>query len=143
MALVRGNQPSMNTDMNTSSVVVYFDGLCPLCSREIEHYRHRTRDGQVQYVDITAPGFDPQAEGLDADRIHRVLHVKENGQVRTGVDAFVAIWQAVPGYAWLARLARWPIVRPLLSVGYHAFAAVRPLLPRRKRAECESGTCQR
>ena len=58
---------------------VYFDGLCPLCSREIAHYRKRVTPEAVEFVDIAAPGFDPVALGFDRVRVHRHLHARFDG----------------------------------------------------------------
>jgi predicted DCC family thiol-disulfide oxidoreductase YuxK len=120
-------------------LTLYFDGLCPLCSREIAHYRKKVTDQPVTFVDITDPHFDAAAEGLDAQRIHQVMHVKVGDELRTGVDAFLAIWEIIPGHRWLARLSRLPGVYPVLRLGYSVFATVRPWLPRRRRPACEAG----
>jgi predicted DCC family thiol-disulfide oxidoreductase YuxK len=123
---------------------VYFDGGCHLCSREIEHYRRADRTGRICFVDISAPGFDAQAEGLDPQRVQRELHVRtEDGALAVGVPAFIAIWRALPGasYRRLAQLAELPMVRPALRAGYAAFAAVRPYLPRREAHACPDGAC--
>jgi len=129
--------------MSTSTVTLYYDGLCPLCSREIAHYRARVPDERVRFVDIAAPTFDAAAHGLDAQAVHRQMHVKVGEEIRVGVAAFIAIWQAVPGYRWLARLASVPGVHSLFRAGYWAFAKVRPWLPRRKPDACTAATCQR
>src|SRR5207244_4387744 len=120
----------------------FYDGLCPLCSREMAHYRKRVRDGAVEFVDIADSAFDAAAHGVDPLRVHRVMHVKAGAEMRTGVDAFIAIWEVIPGYGWLARLARTPGLHWGFHLGYHAFAVVRPWLPRR-RAVCTTGTCPR
>jgi predicted DCC family thiol-disulfide oxidoreductase YuxK len=132
-----------NWGMSNPRLTLYYDGLCPLCSREIDHYRRRLTGDAAAFVDITDPAFDAAAHGLDAGRVHRVMHVKVGDELRTGVGAFVAIWEAIPSHRWLARVARWPVVYPVLLAGYHLFAAVRPWLPRRKRAACSAGTCER
>ena len=41
------------------------------------------------------------------------LHVRENGQVYSGIPAFVLLWQDMPRYRLLARVVSWPIVRPV------------------------------
>ena len=128
--------------MKTQPVTLFFDGLCPLCSREIEHYRKRVSDGSVRFVDITEPGFDARKHGLDPERVHQVMHVKVGDEVRTGVAAFLAVWEAVPGFRWLARLARLPGLHAAARLGYFAFAKVRPWLPRRRRPDCTTGTCR-
>lgn len=128
--------------MSTPTLTIYYDGLCPLCSREIAYYRRRAAgDAGVVFADITAAGFDAAAHGLDAARVHQVMHVKEGEAAHTGLDAFVAIWRRV-GPRWAARVATLPGIYAILNVGYWLFARLRPLLPRRKPA-CDTGACQR
>ncbi len=129
--------------MHRSPVALYYDGLCPLCSREIAHYRKMAVGETLRFIDITDPKFDAAEQGLDAKRIHRLMHVKVGDELRVGLDAFTAVWDAIPSYRWLAQAARLPGLHALLNVGYLFFAAFRRWLPRRKRPLCESGTCHR
>ena len=62
------------------------------------------------------------------------------GALVTGVDAFVEIWKVLPGFSALAKVASLPGIHLGLRVGYRGFAAIRPLLPKRKK-ECEDGRC--
>lgn len=129
--------------MNTPTLTLYYDGLCPLCSREMAHYRKRAvGDSAIVFRDITEPSFVAAEHGLDAKRIHTVMHVKEGEVVHTGIDAFLAIWRRIPGHGFLTWLASIPGMYWLMKLGYHAFAAIRPYLPRKK-ADCETGACQR
>jgi len=124
--------------MNPNKIQVYFDGLCHLCSREINHYRKQTGSDEIQFVDITAPDFEPKKAGLDPIRVHREMHVrKSNGSLVTGVDAFIAIWEVLPRYHFAARFGKRALPRALLTAGYHVFARVRPYLPRKK-ADCSA-----
>jgi predicted DCC family thiol-disulfide oxidoreductase YuxK len=128
--------------MTTPRLTLFYDGACPLCSREIAHYRRRAAgDPAIDFLDITDPSFDAAAHGLDPGRVHRLMHVKVGEEVRVGLDAFLAVWDAVPGYRWLARLARLLGVHLAMNLGYHLFARVRPWLPGRR--PCASGACER
>ena len=129
--------------MNRPPVTLYYDGLCPLCSREIAHYRKKAVGETLHFIDITDPKFDAAEHGLDPKRGHRIMHVKVGDDLRVGLDAFIAVWDAIPSYRWLAKVARMPGLHALLTLGYHFFAVVRPWLPRLKRQLCESGTCRR
>lgn len=132
----------MFTSMEREPLTIYFDGACPLCSREIAHYRKKDTAGRLRYVDIASPSFDAAAYGLDKDRVKKVMHVRlPDGKMVTGVDAFIAIWSELPGYGALAKLAHLPLVNPLLHVGYHIFAALRPYLPKRHRTDCPDDRC--
>ena len=122
---------------------VYYDGLCHLCSREIDHYRRQKGAQKIQFVDITAEGFDAVLEGLNPAIVHKQIHAKrEDGTLKTGVDAFVEIWDHLPRYQWAARIARIGFINRLLGFSYKVFAAIRPLLPRKKRDCSDSPYCK-
>jgi predicted DCC family thiol-disulfide oxidoreductase YuxK len=123
---------------------VFYDGLCQLCSREIDLFRRRVTDGSLAFVDIADPAFDPAAHGVDPVRVHRHMHVRDDrtGRMLFGVEALAGMWECVPGFRWLAKLTRLPVLRQLSEVGYAVFAWVRPKLPRRKRADCATDRCR-
>jgi predicted DCC family thiol-disulfide oxidoreductase YuxK len=131
--------------MSSPLLNVYFDGLCPLCSREIEVYRKKDLLKQIHFVDIMSPSFDAEAEGLDPKKVHDVFHVKTpDGRILTRVDAFAEIWKTLPGFGLLRWVAEQPTLRPALDLGYRVFAKVRPYLPRKKGdAVCETDACRR
>ena len=129
--------------MSQNTLTLFYDGLCPLCSREIAHYRSLAQGQPVLFIDITDPQFNAAEHGLDRQRLHEVLHVQLGTGILTGVDAFLALWQTLPGWRWLARLGRLPPAYWLLNLGYRGFAKIRPLLPRLKEPLCLEGTCQR
>jgi len=121
---------------------IFYDGLCHLCSAEIGVFRRRVRDGSLAYVDISPADFDPAAHGVDPLRVQKHMHVRDetNGTMLIGVDALIGMWECVPGFRWLAVVARLPVLHWFARMGYAVFAWVRPKLPKKKRA-CESGRC--
>ena len=102
-------------------VTVYFDGDCPVCSREIGWYRRCRGADSVAWVDIQGNAFAPTC-GLTRDEALAELHVRRSdGSVVTGVDAFVELWRELPGWRWLARLAARRGVNRALRYGYGVF----------------------
>lgn len=95
---------------------VLYNDTCAICSAEIGHYaREAGRLGaDMQFCALT------QAEsfGISHDTAARRLHVLQNGQLLAGIDAFIAIWAALPRWAWAARVARLPLIRPSLGAVY-------------------------
>ena len=119
---------------------VYYDGLCPLCSREIDHYRGMEGSDALEFKDIMRKDFSAEREGLNPKRVHDVMHVRAaNGELRTGVDAFVEIWSVLPKMRWLVPWARRTPIKQLLKTGYVGFAKIRPFLPRKA---CSSDQCE-
>lgn len=127
-----------SSSSDSQNLRVYYDGLCHLCSREIDHYKTLEGAEKIEFIDICSPKFDAQKNGLDPKQIHRVMHVqKPDGRFVTRVEAFIEIWKRLPRYRSLAKVARWPGVFQGLEVGYSIFARVRPYLPRKKET-CET-----
>jgi predicted DCC family thiol-disulfide oxidoreductase YuxK len=129
----------MLKQMNTK---VYYDGLCRLCSREIDHYRRQEGAESLLFIDINAVDFDAVREGLDPYRVHRVMHVRTaDGRLRTGVDGFIEIWKHLPRYQWAARASQNRLLKALLDLSYRVFVWIRPLLPRKKNLCSDSPYC--
>jgi predicted DCC family thiol-disulfide oxidoreductase YuxK len=102
--------------MKDSTTVIY-NGDCPICSREIGVYRARTAaDGTLLFLDLN--DADLAVWGLTREDAARRLHVVEDGRILSGVDAFLALWRATPGFGWLARLVGLPGVRQVARVVY-------------------------
>lgn len=121
---------------STSRLTTYYDGGCPLCSKEIAHYRRVDRDQRVRWVDLTAAADELAAIGLDQATAMRRLHAREpGGRLLSGVPAFIAIWHRLPGYRFLARAVEaLRLTRPL-EWGYRRFADWR------FRQRCRDGVC--
>ncbi len=127
----------MSQDQKNKSVIFY-DGLCIVCSREIDHYRKQTGSDKFIFLDITEASFDAASHGVDPFKVHKVMHVKDNnGRLYTGAEAFRAIWKELPKYQFLYRWTDNALVKSLMAIGYAGFATIRPYLPRKK-ANCET-----
>ncbi len=108
-------------------MTVYFDGACPLCRREIDFYRVRSRG--VSFVDVSSADESALGEGLcPSDALER-FHVRtEVGELKSGAAAFAALWRRTPGFAWAGRLfGRGPAL-VVAEVAYRGFLKVRPLI---------------
>lgn len=108
-------------------LTVWFDGGCPLCTREIALMRRLDRAGAIAFVDLQGDGTCP----IDRAALLARFHAQERGgPILDGAAAFAAMWRAIPLLRPLGLLARW---RPLLAglEGlYRLFLRVRPALQR-------------
>jgi predicted DCC family thiol-disulfide oxidoreductase YuxK len=89
---------------------MYFDGLCPLCTKEVAHYKNLAAtdpNSRFRLVDINGRAGDQDGElavvwGVTRQQALARIHVVEGDVLRTGVAGFVACWRALPYWKHLA-----------------------------------------
>jgi len=114
------------TNQPQPAATVYFDGACPICSREVAAYRGLAGADRLDFVDATS--CDALGPGLTRGAALARMHVRRaDGTLASGAAAFVEIWRHLPRLAWAARLAALPLVLPVLEIGYRVFLRIRPL----------------
>ncbi len=99
---------------------LYYDGQCPLCTREIAKLRDISEGLDLRDI------HDVDDRGLpDRDTLLRELHYRDaDGNLVVGLDANVAAWQHTR-WGWLWRVLQWPLVRPLAEQAYSRWARQR------------------
>ena len=103
--------------------IMFYDGGCPLCRREVAHYRALDRGGRVDWIDIDACPQEPTRWGISkADAMAELHAIDSAGRVHRGVSAFVVIWRELPGYRHLGTLVDRLGLTPLLDRVYRRFA---------------------
>lgn len=111
---------------DTPKVTVWYDGACPLCAREVASYQRSRGAEGVCFRDVAAGAAPPPGVARDAALAR--FHVRDgDGRLHTGAAGFAALWAALPGWAWLARLAALPGVLPVMEGGYRGFLRLRHL----------------
>lgn len=126
----------------TSDTRVLYNDQCPVCSFEINHYAaYAKREGlAIQFDDLN--GVERAAWGIDEDTAARRLYVLRDGELTSGIPAFLVLWREMPRYRWLAKVVGLPGIKQLASVVYdHALAPLiyRWHLRRKARAATQSG----
>ena len=112
MAGERGGMDTAEWDRTTQAggggrPVVFYDGGCPVCRREIAHYRRLDRAGRVQWADIDADPTALDGTGIaPVDAMRRFHVIDPAGRVRSGAAAFTVVWDALPGWRHVARAVR-------------------------------------
>lgn len=117
-------------------LTVYYDGGCPVCTREIGFYRRRRGAERIQWVNLAHCEDQELGEGLSREAAYARLHARRpEGELISGAAAFAALWQALPAFRAAGRLAALPGMVHTLEWGYRFFLKVRPLW-RGKPAAC-------
>lgn len=119
----------MHRASRARTLVVWYDGACPLCRREIALMRWLDRKQRIRFIDLA----DPHAAAdcpLDRAELLRRFHALEDGRLKSGALAFAAMWRAIPLLRPLGHAAAWPPLAALLERAYFGFLRIRPALGR-------------
>ena len=122
----------MNLSPPSELLTVLYDGACPLCRREIAHVQglaQQQGNSALCFLDVSAGAPSTAAEVQERATLLARFHVQRaDGTRLDGAAAFVEMWARLPGWRWLARLARLPGVLTLLEWAYRGFLHLRPAL---------------
>ena len=107
---------------------VYYNGACPVCRVEMNHYSRRcgTAAVPVRFVDSSIKYDDLAEYGLRREHLQRRLYLKlANGQIVRQCCSHspdLTGRHRSPGYQWLSKVVGLPIVRPITEMFYDHIA---------------------
>ncbi|MDP3419874.1 MAG: DUF393 domain-containing protein [Thiobacillus sp.] len=117
----------MNSE-TPSLLTVYYDGGCPVCTREIGFYQRRRGAGRIRWVNLAHCTDEDLGTDLSRAAATARLHArKPDGQLESGARAFAALWQALPAFRLAGRVAALPGVMHGLEWSYRGFLKMRRL----------------
>lgn len=109
-------------------LTLFYDGLCPLCRREIAVLSRYNQPKVLHLVDIHSDEFATHYPHINKEAADRLLHAEQNdGSLLIGLDANLAVWRAVNKHRWL-QLLKLPIIHFFANVAYRLFAKYRHTL---------------
>ena len=86
---------------------MYFDGGCPVCARGVAHWQRLDWARRVDWIDLMDHPDALAGDGVDFASAMDSLHVRDRaGRLVEGGDAFLAIWDELPGWRWVSRIVR-------------------------------------
>ena len=116
-------------------LIVWHDGACPLCTREIATMRWLDRGGRIRFIDVSD---DTTTCPVDRLAMLARFHAMEDGVLLSGGAAFAAMWRAIPLLRPLGLAAKISIVARALDIVYEQFLKLRPGLQRALRSVSRS-----
>lgn len=110
------------------SLIVWYDGGCPLCRREIALMRRLDRRGAIRFVDVAEPGATDCP--IDRGALLARFHARDGDRMLSGGAAFAAMWRVIPLLRPFGLAAQNAAMLWLLEKLYSAFLRIRPALQR-------------
>ena len=95
---------------------LYFDGQCPLCSREIAKLKKSVLE-PMSFVDV----HEADLSKTDRTLFLKKLHLFRDGEVEVGFKANLSLWLATR-YGWLFAVFKVPLVFKLCDAVYEFWA---------------------
>jgi predicted DCC family thiol-disulfide oxidoreductase YuxK len=111
---------------DNKKIEVFYDGKCPMCTAIMSKVDASTQREHFTLRDITK---DPLPPDFTTEEVEKEIHVvAADGKVYKNADAILKILEQYPRFRWLAKLGQFPLIKPLLPLGYRIVAANRRFL---------------
>lgn len=100
---------------------LYYDGRCPLCSKEIA-VLHKLQRGSLAFADVHHLTTLPTSQMPSREALLRRLHLRSaSGHWVIGLHANVQAWSHTR-WGWLYRPLLWPLIYPVALWAYERWA---------------------
>ena len=111
---------------------VFYDGDCPVASREVRRLRRSSQAGRVQFTDITSEAFHAQSYGKKHEDFMRTMRARtRDGVWLDGADVLRQIYEEL-GMKFVVKVSRAPGVSTAVDKAYGWFEKNRLKLTGRK-----------
>jgi predicted DCC family thiol-disulfide oxidoreductase YuxK len=111
-------------------LIIFYDGQCPLCLKEMRHLMRLDKDKQLRLIDIYGNSFvdefpemqdKPVLQKLHGYLVTSQLKGPDSRQLLTGLDVTYHAWR-LAGKGWMVKPLRWPVIRTISDYLYLWFA---------------------
>ena len=104
------------------SAKIYYDGNCPICSKEISFYKKNISNKSFDWININNCLLSDYEANLDFQKTKERFHIitLEN-EVLIGVDAFIYLWKHIPKLRYFSFIAKFPGIYHILFFFYEIF----------------------
>ncbi|MAB22124.1 MAG: thiol-disulfide oxidoreductase DCC, partial [Idiomarina sp.] len=80
----------------SSELIIFFDGGCPLCVKEMRHLKRLDKEGRIQFENVNEPDFSQRYPQVDVAKANQYLHGQtSSGDMIYGLDVTHAAWSLV------------------------------------------------
>ena len=100
---------------------VYFNNSCKVCRSEINLYK-KENIKDIDWIDITNNSDAEKETSRNDKELLRRLHIKENGKIIEGAEAFLYVWKKIPKYKFLYKFFKLPIIFSIFKYVYEIVA---------------------
>lgn len=92
------------------SLIIFYDGQCPLCSAEMTSLKSHDNNNQITLIDLHSTEFTQDYPNISFDKAMQILHGYYQGKILLGLQVTHRAWTLVGKGFWVAPL-NWPIFK--------------------------------
>ncbi|MGM7319311.1 thiol-disulfide oxidoreductase DCC family protein [Idiomarina sp. ST10R2A5] len=108
--------------MQNAQLIIFYDGGCPLCVKEMRHLKRLDKEGRIQFENVNDPDFSQRYPQVEVAKANQYLHGQtRSGEMIYGLDVTHEAWSLV-GKGWMIAPLRWPVIRWFADKAYLFFA---------------------
>jgi predicted DCC family thiol-disulfide oxidoreductase YuxK len=135
LRVIYSYNPVMSSTLEQLTLpTLYYDGACPVCSREIAMYRRQAGAELIEWVDAAHCTSADLGPGLTREAALAKLHMRApSGELIAGAAAFAGLWQTLPRFAWLGRAFGAGFLLRCFDFAYVVVLKLRPLWRKKPR----------
>lgn len=109
---------------NVEHPILYFDGVCGLCSRAVDFVMRHDPDGVFRFAPLQGETAAARLSAADVADLNTMVLTTPTGTYRKSAAAVRILWRLGAWWRMLGGLL-WIIPGPLRDFGYSCVAAVR------------------
>ena len=108
------------------NLTVYFDGDCPMCSREVSLYKKQKGAADISLIDVTKAPLDSLPSNVSREALLEKLHVSDKeGNFYIGGNAFLKLWENLTYFRVLSKILSLTPFSWLTNKAYDRFLVFR------------------
>lgn len=104
--------------------ILYFDGVCGLCSRAVDFVLRHDPDGQFRFAPLQGETAAARLDASDVADLDTMVLTTDQGTFRKSSAAVRIFWK-LGSFWWLLGWLLWIVPRPLRDLGYRCVANTR------------------
>ena len=125
--------------MIDNNIKVFFDGGCPVCSREIQFYRRKAAGARIQWINLRLVPESDLPVGYSREALLKRFHIEHSDAgIVSGALAFAYLWQEMFRWGWIVRVVKLPIVRETCDLSYKGFLFLRRIFIQRTHSDLDT-----
>ena len=106
---------------NSEIMKVFFNNSCKICRAEIDLYK-KEKIVEINWIDISNNSEARLETNKNEKELIRRLHVINKGNIYSGAEAFLLVWNKIPKYRFLYKFFKLPIIFQIFSISYEIIA---------------------